>query len=104
MSLLKKYADAIAVKGNREVHYGRLISFAPSKPVTMNGDIKDKLNMIIEFDGVKTKWYVLKDAVYGLPNYVGPDGVMCAATIQESEPDETGKTFANMVSLGIQAI
>ena len=101
MSLIQKAiaAQAGAVR-KREVVYGTLMSFANSRPANVGGKPKEKIIVNLVVDGAPVQFYMFKDSVYGLPNFIPAGGLACQATLQEDTTDD-GVEYINAVALGV---
>lgn len=103
MSLLKKYLESVAPTGNREIHYGVLVSYTPSAPATVKGEPKERVLAIVKIGDSTCQFYLFRDSISGLPNFVPATGVPMSITLQESKPDANGKTYLNAVAMGVGA-
>ena len=104
MSLIQKaIAAQSANPSKREVEYGILMSYTGCAPAIVNGEPKARIIANVLLEGVVLPFYMFRESVYGLPNYIPKGGVQCQITVQLNIDDE-GKEHVNAVALGVDAV
>lgn len=98
MNFLEKFLASQPAVSPKVTTECKLLSYTGTKDVLVAGVAKARIVVTLQIGTAVAEFYMFKDSVYGLPNYVPTTGLTAVATFRENEG-----YAPNCVSLGVKA-